>query len=57
MNQKHHANRYGVGIRIAKHVIFAGIAPTQCVVGIIWSIGHIELCLGPIVIGVLRTDE
>lgn len=47
-------NRYGIGIANHKYVLFAAIAPSQCVFGVIWGSPAFELCIGPIVLGVAR---
>lgn len=58
MQQRHRMSQYGVGVRFSqRYLAFVGLAPTQCVVGLIWSSSHFELCFGPLVIGVLRVEE
>lgn len=49
--------RYGVGLSNGRFLFFAALAPTQCVLGLIWGRQTFEVCLGPFVIGFARIAD
>lgn len=49
--------RYGIGFSNGRFVLFAALAPTQCVLGLIWGRQTFEVCVGPFVIGFARLTD
>lgn len=51
-------SRYGIGfIFFDRIMLFIGIAPTQCMVGVQWSTGLFEIAVGPLVLGIMTPTE